>query len=381
MNTANPIRKIAERTLICFITILLCLILCELFLRKFFPQLKYDYPPGAFISNLERGYEYKPDYTGTIHSPDYEITFYIDKYGFRNYPNTQSSFTKTSVILGLGDSLTFGKGVRFEETYLSIISQSLNVPVINAAVDGYGLSEELLLLKDKIDLVNPSLILVGLTLENDFDDILRKKRVVQYGVLFEGEDVENLETKNIFVKTLDRIKMFFSLHSDLYHLFKKFVKSNKTFQNILIKLGALIKPREVDDIPLSHRILFSISDDKTNLALKKVDNIVSEFKNISDENKSNLLFVLLPSIVQYNRKLVLSYYNRELCYHIPDTLISIFQKHNVPYLDLSPFFREAFNNDIQFTFQTDKHWNQKGHQIAGEAISLFINQNYSYLVR
>lgn len=78
-------------------------------------------------------------------------------------------------IIGLGDSLTFGKGVRDEETYLAVLqeiyeknpSAAGKVRIVNAAVNGYATIHYLRWMETQVDRYDPDLVLVGCYVGND----------------------------------------------------------------------------------------------------------------------------------------------------------------------------------------------------------------------
>jgi lysophospholipase L1-like esterase len=66
-------------------------------------------------------------------------------------------------ILTLGDSLTFGSGVRDDETFSAVLERELGpeqVQVMNAGVPGYGLFQEAALLRRLGPLLRPEVVIV-----------------------------------------------------------------------------------------------------------------------------------------------------------------------------------------------------------------------------
>lgn len=75
------------------------------------------------------------------------------------------AFTKTAGerrVVAIGDSFTFGDGVRDEEVWTARLAAKLNVPVINAGVMGYGTDQQCLRLEELGMKFQPDVVLLGL---------------------------------------------------------------------------------------------------------------------------------------------------------------------------------------------------------------------------
>ena len=66
------------------------------------------------------------------------------------------------------------------------------------------------------------------------------------------------------------------------------------------------------------------------------------------------------------------------------TFQSIFfeaSSEGIPFLDLTPVFREAMKSNESMNWELDGHWNNSGHQVAANAIaSWFVDrQVFSFM--
>jgi lysophospholipase L1-like esterase len=119
-------------------------------------------------------------------------------HGFRGDDLAERKPEGTRRIVGLGDSVMFGWGVREEATYMARLQKALQVrpelgrvEVLNCAVPGYNAPQEAALLRLTCGAFAPDLILVGYTLNDGdppiFEDppatagILGKSRLYQLG--------------------------------------------------------------------------------------------------------------------------------------------------------------------------------------------------------
>jgi hypothetical protein len=122
-------------------SLLILFIILELVVRFVSPQYSY-YPRYIYISDEHTGYRLRPDFRGQHDHEDYIVDYDIGPNGFRgpaHYDKKKPGYR----IVALGDSYTFGLGVPFEDTYLSLLEDKSRVEIINAGVPGYSTIHEL----------------------------------------------------------------------------------------------------------------------------------------------------------------------------------------------------------------------------------------------
>ncbi|MGI8620141.1 MAG: hypothetical protein ACR2L6_13790, partial [Gemmatimonadaceae bacterium] len=107
--------------------------------------------------------------------PEWNVAVQINRDGFRDIDARPAG--GQPLILTLGDSLTFGWGVEYEDAFLTRLEASTGGPqagvrVMKAGIPGTGTSDQLELLRSllpqhpRIDLV-----MVGFNIGNDFTDV------------------------------------------------------------------------------------------------------------------------------------------------------------------------------------------------------------------
>jgi hypothetical protein len=91
-----------------------------------------------------------------------------DERGFRVTPGTASpDGTQQGTIVLLGDSFTYGLGVRNEDTYGARLAARLpGWTVINTAANGYGLDQQLLMWETEAAALQPRIVVVGYFVED-----------------------------------------------------------------------------------------------------------------------------------------------------------------------------------------------------------------------
>jgi hypothetical protein len=134
------------------VALLFSLIVLEIGLRNFTP-----YPISRVSNRVEH------EKLGYVMDPNMGE---IDENGFRNKKLTSVD------IVALGDSHTYGYNVSSDNSWPKLLGRKLKKNVYNFGIGGYGILQYQNLLSKAIEL-NPEVILLGLYLPNDLNDICR----------------------------------------------------------------------------------------------------------------------------------------------------------------------------------------------------------------
>lgn len=290
----------------------------------------------------------------------------INSHGLRDVELEAGKPAGTRRILGIGDSIAFGYGVRLEETYLKVIENDLNrnapagmrYQVINAGMEGTGLDYYYNFLLSTAPSLQPDLVLVGITL-NDIVDYRRRGRVTESREFSDRSLVRRLNT-------------FLLFHSQAY--FAGYIR----LKSVAYRCGILDFNQEhwydIDLLqPSSPQQAEVWSSSREVLA-----NIVA----LARERGYPLVLVLFPMEVQLDEG-ALEYYRRELRLRVtaealrgaPQQELQRFgASQGVPVIDLLPAFRAAGGGGGLFlrgrSMSADPvHPSARGHQVAGHAIA------------
>jgi hypothetical protein len=133
--------------------------------------IKLGYPG---IHDPMLGWIPEPGFSGTKNIWNTRVT--IQEHGIRSNGISSKTESGLPLILAVGDSFTFGDEVSDDETWPSLLEDTIPMRVINGGVFGYGLDQTVLRAEKLIDIYNPDLLIVGLIPK----DILR----TQYDVIF-----------------------------------------------------------------------------------------------------------------------------------------------------------------------------------------------------
>jgi len=155
--------------------LLLGLLLAEILLRLFAPQVFPVHPPGLYVADAEAGYLPTPGFTGRLRRAEFDTTVHIDDNGLRRTLPPPAGPGAPLRVLCLGDSMTFGLGVEDAETYPSVLQARLQaalpgrrVEALNAGVAGYGTIDALAYLRSRGAALKPDLVIYQFLPLNDF---------------------------------------------------------------------------------------------------------------------------------------------------------------------------------------------------------------------
>jgi hypothetical protein len=151
------------------------LIASETFVRLLFPQdIRVDLQNGPPIGMNDRvlGHVNTPGAHAVITGPEYSAEYRVNASGMRD--ESPHPFPKTpgvTRILLLGDSFTWGAGVRYEDTWPVVFERACGasgnpVDVIKAGVSGYDTRQEVLYLERLFPIYSPDLVVIAF-LPND----------------------------------------------------------------------------------------------------------------------------------------------------------------------------------------------------------------------
>jgi lysophospholipase L1-like esterase len=311
------------------------------------PGLRYELIPGSHTS----------DYIG--------VPVSINRLGLRDRELAVPKPVGTVRILGVGDSVTFGYGVRLEDTYLKVVEDRLNArtaagarhEVVNAGIEECGLDAYYHTLRGLAPVLEPDLVLVGIVL----NDIQR------YGDLERAPSADEAAREPGLVRRA---------HGGLLRRSHLYSASAFGGRSLLYRLGVLditdlygspLRALRSDDEPLARAWASSLHVLEQLVALARVRGL-------------RLVFVVFPVEVQLDAAALARYrrdYGVSLPAHALDgepqrRLQAFGAAHDVPVIDLLPALRAVAGTDLYLRTGPIRfdpvHLSPRGHRIVGEAI-------------
>jgi lysophospholipase L1-like esterase len=266
-------------------------------------------------------------------------------------------------IYVLGDSMVFGLGVTIEETFTRFLEEALQrrlgcpVEVVNGGVPGYGTLQELALFERTASTIRPDLVLVAVTVLNDFADDLKFSARQRRPASRNGEDHNGHRTLSIF----SRARRWLRSHSQLYLLVRHYragVSAEK-----MMALHARVPSRDVDrELELTQDTLrrFAQAVQRTGAGFGVI--IIPAHKQVSP--------TLWDETLSRHHLLAQAYTADQ-----PDArLVNFARQAGIPVLDLLPVLR-AHERQPLYYHGDSEHWQAAGHALVAGAIADFLLDN------
>lgn len=355
-------------------SLLLILIVIELYFGLFDPQKPWKSEHDSlFEYNSIFGWTFIPHNSGRVAlSYEHETNVVINSVGMRDREYTLNKPEGVKRIVVIGDSFTSGLGVDAKEVFTEVMEDSLlsNVEVLNFGVNGFGPTQEFLMLKYKGLKYDPDIVIMVLYIRNDFDDIIGK---------FDWN------------RGYQRPRAI--LHND----------GEITFENIPVpppKKYETAKPRQVIPLPTLHLLEFikrrNTKNDiaevgfckkeystETTMAYNLMKAIMKSAGTLCRENGVEFLVVVAPTIVQVYENKYWPDIKRQ--YNLNDDLYDLYLPNkelericageDIRILDLTPTLKShaVFENDLYYS--RNKHWKRFGHSVVAKAIANYLIDN------
>jgi len=311
---------------------------------------------------------------------DFDTVALINSLGYRGKNIQIEKKEGVKRILVLGDSITFGIGVKDGDTYPEILEKVLkektrdNIEVINAGyADSFSPDSFLVYLKNRGLELKPDIIILGFFVWNDITDLSETVwdkqdhnglpqqissccRVVDQGQLRSKKSEFKyqypiLRESHLFIWLVDVLKNRFGIF--------------KPPENVVVKRdryqGCILDPGCIDN--------FRLEEEKTFKVMKAI-------KDIAQQNSIIFRVVLFPVDYQLYPEMGQKYGST---LYPPSDNKDFVQKRigeklntlGISYLDLYPVYDTQRNKGYPF-FTHDAHLNSLGHQIAGEEIAAYL---------
>lgn len=370
-----------NRIVLLFVGIILASIFLELFMRATsiplpdFSDGIYDFP--CYRASDVSWIALKQNATCTLHSkisafPDSIIK--TNSFGLRNGDIQIQKRPGSTRLLFIGDSFTFGFGVKESESFPSLIQKYLSsavpntpIEVINAGMPAVGSGRYYLRYHTAPYANDADIIVIALYVYNDFIDSEIKPHWI---------DVNGDHLPDRITTDQAHIDYKGNLVSNYRPAFLEIPILN---DSRLLKLTWLAWNRIATNgnkpvTPLIPDALCVYMSDcaKAGTAFAERQKLFLTMKQLTQSRNQKILFVMIPAefqvyddtrLVKYHIPIALSPDEKERPEKIMGTY---FQENNIPYVDLLPILKEWRGEHPYFTL--DEHFNAAGHQITADAL-------------
>lgn len=271
--------------------------------------------------------------------------FQTDKFGFRQRSHPEVP-AKWSILL-LGDSVSFGGGVPYEDTFASLLEEQLSrtlgnrVAVQNTGTPGYNTVQEALLLNDLRKSVKPDLIVLQFCM-NDYVDAV---------ALTAGNTLDataSAASQISFLSLLYRSRAFFFLKEEIKNIQK-------------------LNPER---FPVALHYIHHIHKRP---GWQRAKNALAEVAGTAKEMNTRLLLVIFPVEQQLR-----------IADRAPqEDLVAFAESRGIAVLDLYASFADHWRERLFFDYSIEQHvvdklhLSQRGHQLSAREIVATISREPS----
>lgn len=343
---ASPYVRWAVNLSLLLLSFIGTFMMIELILMTVVPDpIIWRNPQESYIHDPELIHRLKPNQQAFTHS----FTVTTNSHGLRNGEFSLEPKANTFRILCLGDSLTFGDGVRSEDTYPKQLEALLNVDrpgtyeVINGGVPAYDTWQEISYLKRDGWRFKPYLVVLGVYAN---DIVPRPKEIPQI------IDSTGMPRKPGLLGLVPYKTAYLLKRSRLLLLLRD-------------RIGKLIN-RLSPSPEFRHQLslLNGSSDAFAERGWSEIDRSFAELSDLSKKYAFDVTIVIFPMVEQ----LMNSYPNASY----PSQVKDIADKHHLRALDMTPVFAKNFRGFASLFIEWDGHPNANAYRLTAAEIARYM---------
>ncbi|MBU0980121.1 MAG: SGNH/GDSL hydrolase family protein [Nanoarchaeota archaeon] len=368
------------------ISLLIFLIVSELMLAIFFPQPTYALLekrlPKIYQEDDLLPWNLIPNITVTDHSVfnEFKTTMTINEAGFRDDKYEFEIEDDSLRLLCLGDSMTIGLGVEYNETYCYKTGQKIaketgkRVQVMNAGyASGYTFDSAYLFLREWHDYLKPDFVSYGLYVWNDLEEAQTHRytydeegnliRIQSNTILINENHQQQYIQANIKYKSLNSIHLFLNKYSNFYVLIKNIFKPT-----ILKHFAANVE-----------RNLVYYDNPKNEMHWEYAGTFFKKIDDLCKEKGSEFVIIDIPArhevdLSRHQTEIIKPYHleGKDIDIDLPtDRFNEMCNRSEVRCIPAIYEYRRR-NDDNDFYFNIDGHINADGHELTAEILSRYL---------
>jgi len=339
-------RKILFSFVTFVISAILVFFILEIIMEIFSPK-GYLYPRYKF--SKEYGHVLYENQIIEHYNPPYKKIYTTNKYGLRGkIVPVSNSYNKLNIIL-LGDSFTFGIGVNDGNEFASIMSEKLknDYNIINTAVGGWGLTQQVRKYYEFGQLYNPEIVILVFCGNDPEDNFNNKVTIIEDG-RFKFQDSNNSINwikKYLSKSVIQKSNVYNMLRNSIYLLFRKKITGEAIDEHIF-EASTLKNKKEINPMEqFYNEILELFAKDLYNRSIKLIMFSINELKNNGE------IFCQLENYQLIENKVT--------------------ELDSLGYLDYINI-NECFNDPVDFKISPVGHYDKRWNILIGNYLSEII---------
>ena len=347
-------------------SIIFVLLLCEVSLRLGGWKVVTFYPLAGFHQfDPDLGWIQIPNHEASFRGRDFNVRIRSNSLGFRDteYPFSRQAGMKRIIVLG--DSMTWGWGVEKDEIFCEVAEKEMkNIEFINLGQDAYGTAQEYLLFKKFGVKFSPDLTVLAF----HYNDLYNNS-----GYNLKRPNFK-LQGETLILKNRPKPLSFFRKT-------KQLLQKNFLFFNFIDYKYALLIKKLGKSSDITYRFVGCFNKNYSEKTQKAWDLTEALLAEINELTHHRLLIMYIPDRLQvenetYQKALSSSKVNEKRIDMLgPNKMLNRFaENHGIPFLDLTPYLREAHERKIPVYFKHDGHLTKEGHKLAGQTLKEKVEQ-------
>lgn len=321
-------------------------------------QIRYGSDAGWPVdSRAGKFVRFKPDTEFDVKYYEYSTTIHTDHWGGRLDPDVKKA-DGVPVIPVLGDSFSFGLGVKDEQTFINLICKNSDAIYLNLGVPGSSLPNQLDILEFRHkELGSPQLYMFVFYLGNDFTDMIK---------YYEGSKNDESKKSAIFkfIENRNLIQRSYVAQFLLHYLSDQSESSGK-------HKTRYYRTPDGQRISSSVYLLMSHSKPYSLDAENSLNRSLDRLENLSKKLHFRAEFIVIPDKHQtdpdfFNKQAsVLGLSADKLDRSYPDRFLDEhLEQRKIPYLDVMACLKDQRG----MYYKNDDHLTAAGHHAVADCI-------------
>lgn len=379
---AKFIKKVLPPILSSLIGIAVALLIGELIIRLFYPQVTS--PVQFFYDEKLGGVVPVPNQKGFKKFPDvYYYEYQNNNIGMRDKRNVADYQKYANRILCIGDSFTYGWGVNDDETFSRILEKKINkdsIAVLNAGTSGVGTDYVLKFLQVRGQELKPNSV-IYFYFDNDMTDNMANAYFHIENDSIIGNDKNSVTRGNALKKNKlinNSLYNFLSSYSQLFGLVRynlgviwnKRVEEENRKNSAIAEKTKSLAPAVSNAAPSAAKqpVATPVA------SINKQDSLYHTYKYLSAAKKeaeklgAQFLMFYIPSHIslqelQQSGKIGVEQSLKKYC-----------EENRIDFYSFAGQVARAKNPIEAYYLPVDYHWNKDGHALAGNYIYEVLKQ-------